>query len=146
MQDKLSYASSRGQSPFLDNKKRPGKLRSHLKDFEVILSEQSVAFSTWRNSKLFQLMFSSGLLVSIFLNKLGDIERLVFDKYLVGRLLDFIADVQFSSRHLVVTYLESRVHVIHFGKVLNFCGDFDSLANFDPKINLVDILGPAGRR
>ena len=141
-QDKLSYASSRGQSPFLDNK----KLRSNLRDFEIILSEQSVAFSAWRNSKLFQIMFNTGLLVSIFLNKLGDIERIVFDKYLVGRLLDFITDVQFSSRHLIITYLESRVHLVHFGKTLDFHGTFDSLASFEPKISLVDILGPAGRR
>ena len=37
-------------------------------------------------------------------------------QYLVGKLLDYVTDVAFSQKLLIVTYLESRVTIVRFGK------------------------------
>ena len=37
-------------------------------------------------------------------------------QYLVGKLLDYVTDVAFSQKLLIVTYLESRVTIVSFGK------------------------------
>ena len=40
----------------------------------------SVIWSAWRSSILLQIMFSNGLIASLILDKLGNLERIVFDK------------------------------------------------------------------
>ena len=40
----------------------------------------SVIWSAWRSSVLLQIMFSNGLIASLVLDKLGNLERIVFDK------------------------------------------------------------------
>lgn len=84
---------------------------------------------------------SSGLIISIHLNKMGDIEKISYDKYLVGKLLDYITDIVFTSKVIVVTYLESRVTLITFGKPLDFNQDHESIAQAEPKISMLDLLG-----
>jgi len=34
----------------------------------------------WRSSTFLQLMFSGGLIANIFLNSMGEVERITFDK------------------------------------------------------------------
>ena len=86
-------------------------------------------------------------------------EMLCF-QFLVGRLLEFVTDVAFSERLLVVTYLESRITIVTFGKILEFPGtpsytltsgsshgnNFENIAQCDPKIHVLDLLGPPARR
>ena len=40
----------------------------------------SVIWSAWRSSILLQIMFSNGLIANLVLDKLGNLERIVFDK------------------------------------------------------------------
>ena len=105
----------------------------------------------------------------MWLNKVGDLDKITFDKvgrkglhsstqivtrislllqYLVGRLLEFITDVQFTSRRIFVTYLESRVTIVQFGRQIDFAdAAYDGgVAQYDPRVSTVDLLGPAGRR
>ncbi len=75
---------------------------------------------------------------------------------MVGKLLDHISQVHFDSKLIVVTYLVSKITFITFGKPVHFntretdqpekSKPFENLAQFDPKIQVLDILGPAGRR
>ena len=139
-QDKLTFAQGRGQTTLLESK----RLKTSLRELEEMLTEQPVIFSSWRSSVLFQLMLGSGLIVNIHLNKLGDISKITFDKYLIGKLLEYITDVAFTSKVLIVTYLESRVTCITFTKPLEFTED--SIGANDPKIQMLDLLGPPGRR
>ena len=69
-------------------------------------------------------------------------------QYLVGRLLEFITDVQFTNRRILVTYLESRVTLVHFGRPIDFADAAyeGGVAQFDPRVSTLDLLGPAGRR
>lgn len=40
----------------------------------------SVIWSAWRSSILLQIMFSNGLIANLILDKLGNIEKVTFDK------------------------------------------------------------------
>ena len=141
-QDKLTFSRSRGQVTLLEGK----RLKSAMKELEELMLEQSIIFSSWRSSTFIQMMFTSGLIANIYLSKLGDIAKVTFDKFLVGKLLDYISDVAFTSKVIIVTYLESRVTIITFTKPLNFQVDDANLAQAEPKLQLLDLLGPSGRR
>ena len=94
-----------------------------------------------------QMIMSSGLIVNVHLNKMGDLSRVTYDKYLIGKLLDYITDIAFTSKLIVVAYLESRVTLINFTKPLEFLDEsYESVAQGEPKVQLLDLLGPPGRR
>lgn len=142
-QDKLSFAQGRSQMTLVESK----RLKSSIREMEEILAEQSVIFSTWRTSSFYQLVMASGLIINVHLNQMGDLYKITFDKYLMGKLLDYITDFAFTSKIIVVTYLESRVTLISFTKHLEF-GDeaYESIAQGEPKLQVIDLLGPPGRR
>ena len=139
----MTFGQGRGQITLIDSK----RLKSALKELEELLVEQSVIFSSWRSSSLFQLVLSSGLIVNVHLNKMGDLSKITYDKYLSGKLLDYITDFAFTSKMVVVTYLESRVTLISFAKPLDFTDEtYESIAQGEPKVHVLDLLGPPGRR
>ena len=88
----------------------------------------------------------------------GPLDKLKLDffQFLVGRLLEHISQVHFDSRAMIVTYLVSKVTLVTFAKPLHFhtrdadlqekLKPFENLAQFEPKVQVLDILGPAGRR
>ena len=141
---KASFSQGRGQKWFLENK-RPERLRTSLKELEDHLAEQSVVFSTWRAQRLFQIVLQSGLIVNISLNKLGDLSRISYDKYLVGKIGENVTDFVMTTSCVIATYLEAKVTVIKFGKLVNFTSS-TSLVSHDPKIHHLDLHCPPGRR
>ena len=73
--------------------------------------------------------------------------RFIFPQYLVGKLADSVTAVEFSTRLILVTYLEPKVTIVRLGKEINFSlGQPDSLEKCDPRISTVDILGQTARR
>ena len=77
-QDKISFAACRAHaSPFLDGGQKA--LRSALREMEIALAEAPVVFSEWRHSGLFQLLLASGVLVSVFLARVGVDRAVVAD-------------------------------------------------------------------
>ena len=66
------------------------------------------------------MVFTNGLIANIRLNKMGDLVRITFDKFLIGKLLDNISHMVFTNKVIVATYFESRVTVINFAKPLDF--------------------------
>lgn len=85
-----------------DNK-GPGKLKASLKQFEDELKTKKVAFCEWSDQKTFQLMLSNGLLIYVEINVFtGDVRRINFDKYFVGKIVsENICDGEFF-KHLVI--------------------------------------------
>ena len=63
------------------------------------LFQQRIILSQWRDSALLQIIFSSGLLVNVFVNvHTGDVLNIVFDKFLVGKLLsDYVVGGKYLS-------------------------------------------------
>ena len=64
-------------------------MRNNLRELEDLLlassttsadGNLSVIWSDWRTSSLLQIVFSNGLIASLQLDKLGNIEKVSFDK------------------------------------------------------------------
>eukprot|EP00095_Tigriopus_kingsejongensis_P005084 maker-scaffold159_size295958-snap-gene-1.25 protein:Tk05084 transcript:maker-scaffold159_size295958-snap-gene-1.25-mRNA-1 annotation:"wd repeat-containing and planar cell polarity effector protein fritz-like" len=140
----MAFTSDRGHILLLDNK-RPHKLRQGLRDFELVLYEQKVVFSIWQSSSLFQIMFHTGLFVHVHLNKLGDIERIQFDKTFVGKLQENMTDIILTKHVMIIAYLESKLTFIQFARNVEFSPEFEAFQHFEPKMTHHECLGPLGR-
>ena len=141
--DKLTFATGRGQVVRLDNK-RPTRLRSSLRELEEAMAECSVVWCRWRSPRLLQLVLTSGLVASLWVNRLGDLERVVLDKWLVGKLGDHVTDLQFTGKVLAVAYLEAKLTIVTFSRPGEARGE--SLASQEPRLTTVELPGPPGRR
>ena len=71
------------------NEGKTKRLRNNLRELEDLLMTSSatsadgnlsVIWSAWRTSSLLQIVFSNGLIASLQLDKLGNIDRVSFDK------------------------------------------------------------------
>lgn len=68
--------------------KTTAKLKAALKQFEDELKTKRVAYCEWADHKTFQMMLSNGLLIYVEINVFtGDICRINFDKYFVGKVI-----------------------------------------------------------
>ena len=74
------------------NENKTKRLRNNLRELEELLmttnatntdGNLSVVWSAWRSSILLQLMFSNGLIANLMLDKLGNLEKITFDKVIV---------------------------------------------------------------
>ena len=97
--------------------------------------------------------------MSFSLNEIGFFVKIgdrIF-QFLVGRLLDFSSDASFSSRHLVVSYLDSRLTLVTFRPApQSFSGGGGGRTELaecetpmdrrEARVALVDVMGPAARR
>lgn len=84
---KADYATRRGIKWNVDNK-RPVKLKNCLRRIENELKVHRIVFSQWRDNCTFQMMLSNGLLIHICIDIFtGDILRIAFDKYFLGKLV-----------------------------------------------------------
>lgn len=81
--------------------------------FQDCLDHLRVVYHQWRDSSTVQIMFNSGIVVNIVVNPAtGDISEIIFDKYMVGKLLsEYVGDGKCIlwfclSYILLVTHLE----------------------------------------
>ena len=65
--------------------------------FQELLAQHKVVFIQWRNNCLLQIILSSGMLINICVNIFtGDVLKIVYDKYLIGKLLsEYVADGEY---------------------------------------------------
>ena len=84
-----------------------------LRELEELLQEQSVLFTSWRSSLVVQLVLQNLVIVSILFNRLGDVEKIAFDRYLVGRVQERPTDIVFTKRHLILVFLGTRPFYYH---------------------------------
>lgn len=141
---KRSYCEKRGMI-YTPQNKRGIKLKDSLKYLEEQLKDHSTIFCQWNDHCTVTLMLRSGLLIYIQISvQSSDIEKIVFDKYLVGKLPDHISDVVITKNHLVIAYNDSQVTLVNFTKSQrNF---LDKISRVEPKINSFELCGPTSRR
>ncbi|XP_051174546.1 WD repeat-containing and planar cell polarity effector protein fritz [Leptopilina boulardi] len=141
---KRSYCEKRGMIYTPQNKKGI-KLKDSLKYLEEQLKDHSTIYCQWNDHCTVTLMLGTGLLIYIQISvQSNDIEKIVFDKYLVGKLSDHISDVVITKNHLVCTYNDSQVTMVHFTKTKRHF--FDKISRLEPKINSFELCGPSNRR
>ncbi|XP_069939077.1 LOW QUALITY PROTEIN: WD repeat-containing and planar cell polarity effector protein fritz homolog [Cherax quadricarinatus] len=146
-EDKRKYLEARGVIMTPKNS-RPAKLRDSLKEFEELVSRERVVWEGWQSHLLYKLIFASGIIVMMTVNpSTGDLTRIVFDKFLVGKLLsEHLANVVMTKHHLLFSYNECRLSVVHLTRSPPEGHFQERLSTMDPKIHTCEVAGPSGRR
>lgn len=84
---KKLYVEKRGQIWALSTK-RPFKLKDCLQELSELLKEHRLIYCNWKYDNWLCLIFSTGIIAYIGVNTTtADITRILFDRYLVGKLL-----------------------------------------------------------
>lgn len=117
-------------------------------------------------------MLNNALLIQIQANiDSGDICKITFDKYLIGKLLDHISDgnlffiihfflyiymfikklqllsiftVIITKNYILCTYNDNQITIVHFTRSKRHV--FDKINKLEPKLSTIDLFGPNGRR
>ncbi|XP_068088454.1 WD repeat-containing and planar cell polarity effector protein fritz homolog isoform X2 [Hyperolius riggenbachi] len=148
LEERQQLAESRSFSWVLKNK-RPEKLRDNLVELEELMQSSECVLSKWKNKYVCQLLFSSGVLVSISLSG-PQLEKLVIDRTLVGKLISNpISDAVFTDTFIILSFLkENKLCLIQFTKKTgspDINRQMEKLSSLDMKISYIDIPGPKGR-
>ncbi|XP_042879411.1 WD repeat-containing and planar cell polarity effector protein fritz homolog isoform X2 [Penaeus japonicus] len=145
-EDKRQYLEARGIMVTPKNS-RPSKLRESLREFEELLSKERVIWEGW-HTHVYQLIFASGIISTLTVNpNTGDLTRITFDKFLVGKLLsEHLADVVITRHHMIFSYNECRLTVVHLTRPPPEGHILERLTATDPKIYTCEVAGPSGRR
>uniref|UniRef100_A0A8C0UWU8 WD repeat containing planar cell polarity effector n=1 Tax=Cyanistes caeruleus TaxID=156563 RepID=A0A8C0UWU8_CYACU len=136
--------------PWILKTKRPDKLRDALKEVEDLMQNSPCVLSKWKNKHTCQLLFHSGILVSLSLSG-PQLEKVVIDRTLVGKLIsDTISDAVLTDNFIILSFEDhNQLCLIQFTKAMDSPDvnkRLEKLSCLDSKISYVDILGPEGRR
>ncbi|XP_055608329.1 WD repeat-containing and planar cell polarity effector protein fritz [Uranotaenia lowii] len=144
---KKHYFEARGCKWNVDNKK-PIRLRNALKLLEDELRQRRIVYCKWKNNVLLQIMLSNGLLVHLVISPFtGDINRIYFDKYFIGKLnSELITDVIITQTHILISYHENQITFVHLQKPTARKNNLEKISLMEPKIYNVIIGGPTTRK
>ncbi|XP_076230946.1 WD repeat-containing and planar cell polarity effector protein fritz isoform X2 [Calliopsis andreniformis] len=141
---KKSYCQKRGMI-YVPTNKKGNKLKDSIKYLEDQLKDNSVVYCQWYNDCVLQLMLTSALLIKIQVNiATGDIQKIIFDKYLIGKLSDHISDAIITNSYILCTYNDNQVTLIYFTRSRRHI--FDKINKLEPKLTTIDMFGSNGRR
>ncbi|KAM8945460.1 WD repeat-containing and planar cell polarity effector protein fritz homolog [Pelodytes ibericus] len=148
-EEKQQFLESRG-FPWTLKNKRPEKLRDNLTELEELMQSSECVLSKWKNKYVCQLLFGSGVLVSLSLSG-PQLEKVVIDRTLVGKLISNpISDAVFTDRFIILSFLkENKLCLIQFAKKTgspDINKHLEKLSSLDFKISYIDIPGPRGRQ
>ncbi|XP_066969826.1 WD repeat-containing and planar cell polarity effector protein fritz homolog isoform X3 [Macrobrachium rosenbergii] len=146
-EDKRLYLEARGILVTPKNS-RPGKLRDSIREFEELLSKERVVWEGWQTHAVYQLIFASGVITTFTINPMtGDLTKIVFDKFLVGKLLsEHLADVIITKHHILFSYNECRISMVHLTRIPSEGQALERLSHTDPRLQTCEVAGPSGRR
>lgn len=144
---KQSYAELRNQQYVLDGKK-PKKIRNSIRKLEEQLKHNRVVYCAWSDNVVLQMLLSNGLLVHICINIFtGDIIRMAFDRFFVGKLVsDAVTDAIITRMHIVIAYNENQLTFVYLQKPSLKRSAPEKISRMDPKIFNIIINGPQTRK
>nr|KAF6329449.1 WD repeat containing planar cell polarity effector [Pipistrellus kuhlii] len=148
LEAKQKLAESRDYPWTLKNR-RPEKLRDSLKELEELMQNSQCVLSKWKNKYVCQLLFGSGVLVSLGLSG-PQLEKVVIDRSLVGKLIsDTISDALLTDSFIILSFLaQNKLCFIQFTKKMgspDINKRLEKLSALDYKISYYDIPGPVNR-
>jgi len=148
---KKKYIDDRG-IPWCLSNKRPDRLREVLHEVEELLQQHFIVTISWKSSRNFQIVLSNGVILAITIAiDSPDIERLIIDKSLVGKLVDHLYDGVVGEGFMLFTFAEKhKALLVNCSKrltkeVSTDKKDGDKLSSFDLKLSLIKLPG-SGRR
>lgn len=144
---KQSYVDERYQNGSIDGKK-PKKIRNYIKKLEEYLQHNKIVYCAWSDNVVIQLLLSNGLLVHICVNIFtGDIIRMAFDKFFIGKLVsETITDAIITRMHILLTYNENQVTFVYLQKPNMKRSAPEKISRMDPKFFNIIINGPQSRK
>ncbi|SPP82300.1 WD repeat-containing and planar cell polarity effector protein fritz [Drosophila guanche] len=147
---KRDYTERRNGLAVLKNssRKSAGRLKDNLKKLEDLLRQHKVIHSEWQDAAQVLLLFANGIIAHICVDiYTGDILRMVFEKYLVGKLAaEIITDAFFTRSHIVLAYNTNQLTVVHLQRPNARSQGPEKIANMDPRIFHVIIPGATERK
>ncbi|XP_016079678.1 PREDICTED: WD repeat-containing and planar cell polarity effector protein fritz homolog [Miniopterus natalensis] len=148
LEAKQKLAESRDYPWTLKNR-RPEKLRDSLKELEELMQNSHCVLSKWKNKYVCQLLFGSGVLVSLSLSG-PQLEKVVIDRSLVGKLIsDTISDALLTDSFIILSFLaQNKLCFIQFTKKMgspDVNKRLEKLSALDYKISYYEIPGPVNR-
>ncbi|XP_005385775.1 PREDICTED: WD repeat-containing and planar cell polarity effector protein fritz homolog isoform X4 [Chinchilla lanigera] len=148
LEEKQKLAESRDYPWTLKNR-RPEKLRDSLRELEELMQNSQCVLSKWKNKYVCQLLFGSGVLVSLSLSG-PQLEKVVIDRSLVGKLIsDTISDALLTDSFILLSFLaQSKLCFIQFTKKtdsLDVNKRLEKLSALDYKISYYEVPGPVNR-
>lgn len=147
VEGKQGYSYSRDQEHYLIGS-RTKEVKNGIKRLENILRHNRTVYCAWCDNFLIQMLFSNGALVNICLDNItGDIIRMTFDKYFIGKLIsESITDVILTRKHILISYDINQITFV-FLQVPNFKNGLPQKINkLDPKIFNIIINGSSTRK
>nr|XP_054758060.1 WD repeat-containing and planar cell polarity effector protein fritz homolog [Lytechinus pictus] len=151
MDQKQQYFESRDQV-WTPKNRRPDKLRDLLKEAEELLASHEIVATLWRSQKNVQLLLSNCVLLSIQIaSHSGDIDRLVIDKSLQGKVPSSITHAVMTSNFIMCSWSDKpKAAFIFFSKKTNPSGDsakkIEKLSSLDPKLSFLELPGPKNKK
>ncbi|XP_036329856.1 WD repeat-containing and planar cell polarity effector protein fritz [Rhagoletis pomonella] len=146
---KRDYIERRNGVTVLKNsRKAPGRLKDNIKRLEELLRIYKIVHSEWRDAAQVLLLFANGIIAHICVDAAtGDILRMVYEKYFVGKLAsEVITDAFFTRSHIVLAYNTNQLTVVHLQKPNARPQGPEKISNMDPRIFHVIIPGPSERK
>ncbi|NXG03939.1 FRITZ protein, partial [Sakesphorus luctuosus] len=149
LEEKQKLAESRDY-PWILKTRRAGRLRDALKEVEDLMESSPCVLSRWKNKHTCQLVFHSGILVSLSLSG-PQLEKVVIDRTLVGKLIsDTISDAVLTDNFIILSFEDhNQLCFIQFTRKMDSPDvnkRLEKLSCLDLKISYTDTLGPEGRR
>ncbi|XP_037886123.1 WD repeat-containing and planar cell polarity effector protein fritz isoform X1 [Glossina fuscipes] len=148
-ESKRDYTERRNGLAVLKNsRKSTGRLKDNIKRLEDLMRNHKVAHIHWSDAAQVLLLFSNGIIAHICIDSFtGDILRMVYEKYLVGKLAaDIVTDAFFSRSHIVLAYNTNQITVVHLHKPNIRPQGPEKISNMEPKIFHALIPGVAERK
>lgn len=106
---KRDYTERRNGMTVLKNsrKSRMGRLKDNLKRLEELMRTSKVVHIHWTDGAQVLLLFANGIIAHICIDMFtGDISRMVYEKYLVGKLAaDTITDGKLCNDYVGIVLL-----------------------------------------
>lgn len=139
---KLEYAYLRDHQYSLHGRKSK-QLRDSVKKLEELLKHNKIVFCAWSDNFVMQMLLSNGVLVYISINVFtGDIKRIAFDRFFVGKLItESVIDVVITRQHILISYDTNQLTFVYKQKPNMKKNSTEKISKLDPKIFNIIING-----
>lgn len=144
---KKDYANLRDQQYVLHGRK-PKQIRNSIKKLEDQLKTNRIVYCAWSDNVVMQMLLSNGLLVHICINIFtGDIIRMAFDRFFIGKLIsESITDVIMTRMHILISYDVNQLTFVYLQKPNLKRSAPEKISRMDPKIFNIIISGSQTRK
>lgn len=141
---KQSYAELRDQKYNLSGRKTK-HLKYNIKKFEDLLKNNRIVYCAWNDGCLnvMHMLLANGLLIHICIDVVsGDINRMAFDRFFIGKLIsETITDFVWSRTHIIISYDINQLTFVYLQKPRLKKTAPEKINKLDPKIFNIIING-----